>query len=104
MSKCPAHAHRKSNLSQPPRIAAADLIILLLTIVGVGIAVIAILLTEIHEIRQQAATDQNETRQLFRAIESGRQADARTINSRVDAAEQLIVASVIYRALSLTSI
>ena len=94
----------ESNLSQPPRIAAADLITILVTIVGVGIAVIAILLTEIHDIRQQAAADQSATQQLFTATqqmiqssESGRQADARAINARVDAAEQLILASTPYR-------
>ena len=35
----------------------------------------------------------SEVRQLIQASESGRQADARAINARVDAAEQLMVAS-----------
>ena len=39
----------------------------------------------------------SEVRQLIQASESGRQADARAINARVDAAEQLMVASSPYR-------
>ena len=54
---------------------------------------LAILLGEIHDIWQQAAADQSETRQLIQASESGRQADARSLNAQVDAAEQLILAS-----------
>ena len=51
----------------------------------------------LRETRNKSASGMQETRNPIQGSEANRQAEARPINARVDAAEQLVVATLPYR-------
>ena len=72
----------ESNLSPPPRQTIdRGTIATILSVVGVQVAVLAILSAQMHRISQQ-----------IQSSDSNRQADTRAINSRVDAVQGQLAA------------
>ena len=65
---------------------SGDALAIIIAIVALGAAIIGILIMQVQGLSQQ-----------IQASDSDRQADNRAINARVDAAEQLVVATSPYR-------